>query len=173
MEQTLMSLVGEYSEVMQMVNDPEVDQETVIDTLEGLSGEIEIKANGYGAVIRGIEYEISSLKGKEEYLKGLVKQISDEQKRLQNHIDNMKDRLMAAMIATGTDETGIKTAEFEFKLRTAGGQQKLEKCGEVPDNFKKIIYEDDDAKIRDYLKDHEVEWARLLPRKKSLQIKGV
>ena len=171
METTLMELVGQYSDIMAMVNDPEVDQETVLDTLEGIEGEIEVKADGYGSVVRGIEYEIAALKGKKEFLKGILEQISTEEKRLQNHIDKMKDRLMEAMIATGLDETGIKTERFEFRIKGAGGVQKLEKTGEVPDSFKRVVIEDDDAKIREYLKDHQVEWARLLPRKKSLVIK--
>lgn len=168
-----MSLVGEHASIMDMINDPEVDQQTVLDTLEAIEGEIEIKADGYASVLRGIEYERSALKGRKEYLQGLIEEITAQDKRLESHEENMKDRLMAAMIATGKDETGIKTDRFTFKIKGAGGKQKLEKVGEVPDNFKQVVYKDDDDKIREYLKDHQVEWARLLPRKKYLEIKGV
>lgn len=173
MEQTLMSLVGDYTEIMEMVNDPEVNQQTVLDTLEGINGEIEVKADGYAMVLRGIEFERAALNGKREYLKRLMDGIDKQDKRLANHEEAMKDRLMAAMIATGKDETGIKTDQFEFSIRNAGGVQKLEKFGEVPDNFKKVTYSDDDAKIREYLKNNDCDFARLLPRKKILDIKGV
>ena len=173
MEQTLMSLVGEHSQIMEMINDPEVDQQMILDTLEGIEGEIEIKADGYATVLRGIEFERAALKGKKEYLKSLLDEISVQDKRLESHEEAMKDRLMAAMIATGKDEVGIKTDKFTFKIKTAGGQQKLEKVGEVPDSFKKVIYEDDDTKIKEFLKENTCDWARLLPRKKYLDIKGV
>ena len=173
MEQTLMGLVGEHAQIMEMINDPEVDQQMVLDTLEGIEGEIEVKADGYATVLRGIEFERAALKGKKEYLKALLDEINLQDKRLEGHEDAMKDRLMAAMIATGKDETGIKTDKFTFKIKSAGGAQKLEKVGKVPDSFKKIIYEDDDAKIKEFLKENTCDWARLLPRKKYLDIKGV
>ena len=173
METKLTTLLGEWQEVAQMMLDPEVDQQTVIDTLEGITGEIEVKADGYGHVIRKLELETAALKGKKEYVKGILDQITNEEKRLNNHIEWMKTRLMETMVAIGKDEEGIKTDSFEFKVKKAGGVQKLECTEDVPDNFKKVIYENDEAKIREYLKDHNVAWARLLPRKRSLTIKGV
>ena len=173
MEVRLIDLVGEWNEVAQMMMDPDIDEQTVIDTLEGINGEIEIKADGYGSVIRNLEFEIASLKGKKDYVKGILDGITSEEKRLQGHIDWMKTRLMEAMVAIGKDETGIKTDKFEFKITNVGGVQQLETTEDVPDSFKKIIYENDNAKIREYLKDHDVEWARLLPKKRVLKIKGV
>ena len=173
MEVKLLELVGEWKQVADMMNDPEVDQQAIIDTLEGITGEIEIKADGYGTVIRSLEYEVSALKGKKEYVKGILDDITAEEKRLQNHIDWMKNRLLETMIAIGKDEEGITTDKFKFSVKTAGGVAKLETTEDVPDNFKKIIYENDNEKIREYLKDHEVEWACLLPKKRNLVIKGV
>ena len=173
METKLVTLVGQWLEVANMMMDPDMDQQVIADTLEGIEGDIEVKADGYGMVIRSLEMEAAALKGKKEYVKSILDQITSAEKSLNNHVESMKNRLMEAMIATGKDETGIKTDKFEFKFRTAGGVQKLECTEDVPDNFKKVIYENDEAKIREYLKDHDVEWARLLPRKKSLVIKGV
>ena len=175
MEQTLMALVGEHSQIMEMINDPEVDQQTVLDTLEAVEGDISVKANGYGHVLRGIKYERAAIAGKKEYLKKLLDALDKQDDRLAKHEEGMKDRLMAAMIATGLDETGIEAGEFKFTMRDAGGVQKLEKTGEVPEAFKEIVttFKDDDKKIREYLENHNVKWARLLPRKKILDIKGV
>lgn len=173
METTLRVLTGQWLEVADMMMDPEVDQQTVLDTLEGIEGEISIKADGYGDVIRKMEFEKASLKGKKEYVSGILDQIRAQEKHLDKQVTWMKERLRDAMIATGLDEKGIETDKFKFKVKNAGGQQKLEKVGPVPDNFKRIVYEDDDDKIREYLKDHECEWARLLPRARYLDIKGV
>lgn len=173
METTLRALVGQWNEVAEMMMDMESDPQIILDTLEGIEGEIEVKADGYGDVIRKMEFEQAALKGKKEYVKGILDQITKMDKHLDNQIAWMKGKLQDAMIATGKDETGIQTEKYTFKIKKAGGQQKLEKVGEVPDNFKKVIYEDDDAKIREYLKDHECDWARLLPRTRYLDIKGV
>ena len=176
MEQTLMSLVGEHSEVMAMIDDPEVDQQTVLDTLDSIEGAIEVKADGYAAVLRGIKYEREGLNGKRQYLQRLLDEIDRRDVNLKNHEEAMKDRLMAAMIATGKDETGIKTKDFEFKIVGTGGIPKLEVDEDkMPEGFTKVVQKitPDNKKIREYLKDHECDWAWLLPTKKKLEIKGV
>mgnify|MGYP002521873232 CR=1 FL=1 len=176
MEQTLMSLVGEHAEVMAMIEDPEVDQQTVLDTLDSIEGAIEVKADGYASVLRGIKFEREGLNAKREYLQRILDQINNRDINLRRHEEAMKDRLMAAMIATGKDETGIKTDQFEFKIIGTGGVSKLEVDEDkVPDSFTKVIQKvtPDNSKIREYLKDHECDWARLLPTKKKLDIKGV
>ena len=173
MGQKLIELVGEWKEVADLISDPDVDEQTVIDTLESIEGAIEVKADGYGSVIRSLEFETAALKGKEEYVKSILNDIAAEKKRIQGHIDWMKNRLVDALTEIGKDKEGIKTDKFEFKVRTAGGVQTLACTEDVPDSFKKVIYENDNDRIREYLKDHEVEWAKLLPRKRSLTMKGV
>ena len=173
METRLVDLVGQWQQVAEMLMDMEADPQVLLDTLEGIEGEIEIKADGYGSVIRKMEYEQAALKGKKEYVKGILDEITKMDKHLENQISWMKEKLKEAMIATGKDEEGIKTDKFTFKIKKAGGKQKLDKFGEVPDNFKKVIYEDDDDKIREFLKDNACDWARLLPRTTYLDIKGV
>ena len=173
METTLTQLLGEWKQVADLLMDPEMDEQTIIDTLESIEGAIEVKADGYGAVIRHLEMEKAAIDGRKEYVKSILEQLDGMSKHLDREITWMKEHFKAAMIAIGKDEEGIKTDNFIFKIKKAGGKPKLEKTGEVPDNFKKIVYEDDNDKIREYLKDHECEWARLLPRTSYLDIKGV
>ena len=52
METSLFDLVGQWQQVAELMMDPECDPQMILDTLEGISGEIEVKADGYGAVIR-------------------------------------------------------------------------------------------------------------------------
>ena len=173
METRLIDLVGQWQQVTEMALDPEIDGQMILDTLEGIEGEIHVKADGYGAVIRNLEMEKAAITGRNEYVKAILEQLTSMEKHIDSNVSRMKEHLKAAMIATGMDEEGIKTDTFTFKIKKAGGKQKLEKTGEVPDNFKKVVYEDDDDKIREYLKDHECKWARLLPRTSYLDIKGV
>lgn len=173
MNTTLTQLVGEWQQVTEMLMDPEMDEQTVLDTLESIEGAIEVKADGYGAVIRNLEMEKAAISGRKEYVKTILEQLDGMEKHIDHGINRMKDHFKEAMIAIGKDEEGIKTDNFIFKIKKAGGKQKLEKTGEVPQNFKEIIYKDNDDKIREYLKDHDCEWARLLPRTSYLDIKGV
>ena len=119
MEVKLMELVGEWQQVADMMNDPEVEEQTIIDTLEGITGEIEVKADGYGSVIRSLEYEVSALKGKKEYVKGILDDITAEEKRLQGHIDWMKTRLLEAMIA-GRTTKALRQTSLNLRSRQPG-----------------------------------------------------
>ena len=38
---TLYDIVGEFMEVYSLLSDPEADEQTILDTLEGISGELE------------------------------------------------------------------------------------------------------------------------------------
>lgn len=175
MSQKLLELVGEWKEVADMVLDPDIDRKAIEDTLEGISGEIEMKADGYGMVIRNLEMETAALKAKKDYVDKISKQLDKDIKSINSDVEWMKGRLVEAMIAIGKDEEGIKTDRFEFKLKGVGGQQALKTTENVPEEFKKttVVVENDNEKIREYIKDHKVDWAWLLPRKKNLEIKGV
>ena len=48
--------------------DPEVDEQTFQDTMEGLWGEIEDKADGYAKIIMGMKADIEALKAEENRL---------------------------------------------------------------------------------------------------------
>ena len=47
--------------VMDMLEDEEVDEQTIIDTLEALDGEIENKADNYAKIIRSLESDIDGI----------------------------------------------------------------------------------------------------------------
>ena len=66
METRLVDLVGQWQTVADLMMDPECDPQTILDTLEGIEGEIEVKADGYGDVIRKMEFERAALQGKKE-----------------------------------------------------------------------------------------------------------
>lgn len=171
----LMQLVGEWEQVAAMMMDPDTDTQIIEDTLEGITGEIEIKADGYGCVIRRMELEEAAIKGKKEYLDKLSKQIDADLKRTASRREWLENRMIDALVAIGKDEEGIKTDRFEFKVNSTGGAQALKTTENVPEEFKKtkITVENDNDKIREYIKTHDVDWAWLLPRKRKLSVKGV
>ena len=56
----LFELVGEYNDLYDLMTDPEIDEDAILDTLEGLEGEIEAKAEGYLTVMDRISMEITA-----------------------------------------------------------------------------------------------------------------
>lgn len=160
---TLFELTNEFSELYSMLTDPEADLQCVNDTLDAVKGEIEVKASGYVAVLQQMEME----QQKAEELAKAFKAKADIRK---NSIKRLKDAMKWAMLEMKTDK--IDAGDFTIKLQKNGGKQPLQIIGEVPDNFKRIIYEDDTELIRKHLEDGEkLDFAYLEERGSHVVIK--
>ena len=166
---SLYKLTGDYLELEDMLLDDEVDEQTVIDTLEGVKGEIEIKAEGYVKVLRSIESQAEAYEREAELF-------AKKAKTVKNRADSLKRALFNAM--TEMDMPEIKTGLFKLKIVGNGGKQPLwvtEDINEIPEDFIRIKREADKDKIAEHLKTLpegvEVPWAHLLPRGKHLSIK--
>lgn len=162
---TLYELVGQHYELYSLMSDPDVDEQTILDTLEGLQGDLEQKAEGYVQVIRELNAEAAAFKAEADFFKRKAE-------IRENNIKRMKEALKEAMIATGHDDkNGIQAGQFTLKVQNNGGVAPLKITGQVPESFTKVIIEPDNDKIRTFLKDNECEWAHLEPRGKHLAIK--
>lgn len=58
----LYELTEQFLALQELVYDPEVDEQTFQDTMEGLWGEIEDKADGYAKIIMGMKADIEALR---------------------------------------------------------------------------------------------------------------
>lgn len=65
---TLYELTSDYMELLTMLEDPDADEEVIADTLEGLAGDIEAKADGYARVMRQMDADAVAIKAEEERL---------------------------------------------------------------------------------------------------------
>ena len=141
----------------------ELDEQAFQDTLDGLVGELEIKSAGYVSVIQQLEME----QKKAEELAADFKAKADVRK---NNVKRMKDALKWAMINANMDK--VDAGDFTIKLQNNGGKQPLKITGDVPDNYKRIVYEDDMELIRKRLEEGEkLNFAHLEERGKHITIK--
>lgn len=104
----LYEITQDYMTILAMMEDPELDPQTLADTMEAVEGELEVKAENYAKVIRNLEGDIAAIKGE-------VERLSAKKKTLENNIKNMKGALMMAMETTG--KTKFKTELFSFGIR--------------------------------------------------------
>ncbi len=161
----LYELTEQYEGLRMMLYDGDVEDQVIYDTLESIDAEIEEKADNYAKILREMKLNIETLKEEEARL-------NVRRKRLEARADLLKNRLEENMRFIG--KTSFKTALFSFNIQANGGLQPLETgmVSDIPMRF--LIQPDpvpDNKKIREYLKEHEVEWARLLPRGESLRIR--
>jgi predicted ribosome quality control (RQC) complex YloA/Tae2 family protein len=123
---TLYSLTEEYQELMSMALDPDVDPEALADTLEGIEGEIENKADGYAKVMRNLDADASAIK--EE-----IARLTERKKRIEANVDRMKKSLETAMRLTG--KTKFKTSLFSFNIQKNPAALKIDNPDRVPEEF--------------------------------------
>lgn len=105
---TLYELTTEYMELLAMLEDPDVDDELIADTLEGIDGELEVKADGYARVMRQMDADAKAIKAEEERL-------ANRRKSLENRAANLKSRLQQMMEITG--KVKFKTELFSFGIQ--------------------------------------------------------
>lgn len=105
---TLYQLTDSFKQVLEMAQDPSIDAQAIADTLEGIGGEIEDKADGYAKVIKELEADSDKLTAE-------ITRLTDRKKALQNNIKRMKESLTAAMQATG--KIKFKTDLFSFNVQ--------------------------------------------------------
>jgi predicted nuclease with TOPRIM domain len=157
---TLYELTGQFRELLELIEQGEIDADLLADTLEGLEGEIEIKADGYAKVIRELEGQASMLKGE-------IDRLSDRKSSIENNIKTMKESLEMAMRSTG--KVKFKTDLFSFNIQK--NPARLVITGDVPKDY--LIPQEpkvDSKAIKDLLKEKELDFAHL-EQSESLRIR--
>ena len=104
----LYELTEQFLALQELVYDPEVDDQTLQDTMDGLWGEIEEKADGYAKIITGMKADIEALKAEENRLAARRKALENRQQALKNNLEaNMREM----------GKTKFKTALFSFNIQ--------------------------------------------------------
>jgi len=162
----LYELTGQYEEITNLLYDGEADEQTVLDTLESIDGEIEDKADNYAKIIKNMLADAEAVKEEEERL-------HKRRMSLENRVKWLKETLKANLEFIG--KTKFKTELFSFSVSKNGGKQPLtitENTDEIPGKF--LVQQNplpNKEAIRDLLADKEVEWAKLEPYGTHLNIR--
>lgn len=172
----LYEIVGEYNQLLEMLEDTELDEQIVLDTLEGVKGELEVKAAGYIRVTKQLEADTKVFKAEKAALKDEVDFWNRKVKTTERNIKHMKDAIMLAMEATGNDE--LEAEPFKLSIVNNGGVRSVTIVdpARIPEEFIEIQRIPKTDAIRDYLTEMEkkgidVPWAKLEERGRRLSIK--
>ena len=98
-------LTEDMMKILSMMDDPDLDQQTLKDTMEGIEGAYEDKFDGYAAVIRQLTGYINELEEEK-------KRIDARKESFENNVKKMKKIMLESMNATG--KTKFKTAKNSF-----------------------------------------------------------
>ena len=104
----LYEIGSNYLRVQDMAGDPEIDPQTLADTMEAIEGELEIKAENYAKVMKNLEGDLVAIKAE-------IDRLTSKKKTIENNIKNMKATLQSVMEVTG--KTKFKTELFSFGIQ--------------------------------------------------------
>lgn len=163
---TLYKLTEQFEQLLGLISQGEYTEEELTDTLEGIEGEIEVKADGYAKVIKEIEGNVAVIKTE-------IARLNSKKASLENSVKTLKQSLEMAMRATG--KTKFKTDLFSFNIQKNGGVRALTILEEIDNIPKEYIVNPppivNNEAVRELLKVQEVAWARLEPQGESLRIR--
>ena len=162
---TLYELTAEYYSLLLYAEDPETDPQTFADTLEGLGGEIEDKADGYAKVIAELNSEATKLKAE-------IDRLTARKRAIEQNVTRMKDSLKQAMLMTG--KTKFKTDLFSFNIQNNPPRVVIDDYAKIPAEFL-IVQEPkiDSRAIKEFLSetDNKKSFFAHLEQGRSLRIR--
>lgn len=163
---TLYELTSEYLDLLAMLEDPDIDEQVISDTLEAIGGELEVKADGYARVMRQMDADAKAIKAEEERL-------ANRRKSLENRAANLKSRLQQMMEITG--KVKFKTELFSFGIQKNPAAVVIDEqyIENIPEEY--LIRQDpkiDRAKLKEDLKaGKDLEGIAHLEQTESLRIR--
>lgn len=171
----LYELTEEFLQVLNMLEDEDIDEQMIQDTLESIESEIEDKADGYAKIIKTLEADVDGIQKENDRL-------TARKKTYENRIKWLKENLEICMRATGKKK--FTTDLFSFNIQKNGGKRKLTIDVDVENIPEEYRIKQPDAvngdKLREYLKENGLEgqdgslnceWCHLEPQGESLRIR--
>lgn len=130
---SLYELTGQRLALQQQLEELNLDTDTITDTLEGESAELEAKIADYGFVIKNIEAFGEAIKAEEVRLQA-------RRKAQEAKIDHIKHWLLTNMQACGLSK--IEHPAFTVSIKSNPAKVIVDNEGQIPQEyFKQIIIE--------------------------------
>lgn len=122
----LYQLAEQYLADLRKLEDLDLDEQTMMDTLEGLSGELEVKATNVAMFCRNLEASADAIKQAEA-------QMAARRKAIENRAARIRDYLKANMERTGITE--IASPHLKLAIRKNPPAVHVEALELVPMEF--------------------------------------
>lgn len=126
---SLYVLADQYLADLQKLAELDLDDQTVADTLEGLAGDIEVKATNVAMFARNLEATAEAIKGAEA-------QMAARRKAVEARAESLRAYLKAQMERTGI--TKIESPYFALTIKQNQPAVHVEDAALVPTEFKKF-----------------------------------
>ena len=161
----LYDLAAEYRAVADKLHDSELDDQTIADTLDGLSGDLQTKAQNVGFVIRNLESMADQIKQAEDAME-------KRRRALEGRVKGLKGYLLSNMLMAGISK--VESPYFVLSVRNNPESVVIDAESQIPDDYMREVpatYSPDKTLIKQAIKDGKDVPGCHLTRTQSLQIK--
>lgn len=104
----LYEIANDYLALMQAIEDEEIPEEAIADTLEAITGEIESKADNIACLLKNISAEMAAIREEE-------KRLAERRKAKENTHERLKQYLSDVLQRTGINK--VETARNSISFR--------------------------------------------------------
>lgn len=160
----LYQLTQDWESIYQMLDDPDIPEDAIMDSIEGIEGVMDLKIESMAQIMKSIGGEVSVIDAE-------IKRLQDLKASKEGRHNWLKQSIMDMMRATGRPK--IKTTLFSFGIQKNGGSLPviLTPGCDVPPEWLKPG-DPDTARIRKHLEaGHELGFATLGERGEHLRIR--
>lgn len=105
---TLYEIAQEYRSDLEKLAELDLDEQTLTDTLDGMGGELQVKAQSVACFIRNLEATAAQIKEAEAHM-------AARRKALENRAERVKDYLLASMMVAGVQK--VECPLFRMSVR--------------------------------------------------------
>ena len=163
---TLYTIADQYMIDMERLESMDLDEQTFQDTLEGLSGDLELKATNVAMFVRNLEASAEAIKNAE-------KQMAERRKAIEAKAEKIRNYLKENMLRTGISK--IDCPYFQLSIRKNPPAVEVIDQALIPDEYFDIPEPPaptlNKNRLKDDLKNGVVVEGAKLTSGQSLQIK--
>ena len=158
----LYELTEQYNNLLELMDNPDVPQELLDESLNSINDELDVKLENIAKVIKSMEVDVKGLKEEE-------KRLADRRKSLENKIQNLKDYAENAMRATGVKK--VKGKVFTLNIQNNAPSVLIKDLERIPNEYFRIKKEVDKTLLKEKLKEGQVIEGAELQQTESLRIR--
>lgn len=122
----LYTIADQYLADLQKLQEMDLDEQTLTDTLEAMSGDLELKATNVAMFVRNLEAGAEAIKAAE-------KAMADRRKALEGKAERIREYLLSNMLRTGI--TKIECPYFALSVRKNPPAVEVLDQAMIPDEY--------------------------------------
>ena len=122
----LYDLAAEYRAIADKLHDSDLDEQTIADTLEGMSGDLQTKTQNVGFVIRNLE-------GMADQIKQAAEGMAKRRKAIERRAESLKAYLLTNMQLAGISK--IESPYFVLSVRNNPEAVVIDAESQIPDEY--------------------------------------